>query len=99
MLATAMLPQLRSAGDRAGTRKPSFPRVPAGAGTGEPSPQLDDLLRRYRQTLRTLAETRARADRAERRLRSRLTELTWPAALSGIVGGFVAIVGLRLAGL
>lgn len=46
-----------------------------------------------------LTEAVARAERAERRLRSRLAELTWPAALCGIVGGFLAIVGLRLAGM
>ena len=98
MLATAMLPELRNAADRSGTRKLPFPRAPLGAGVREPSPQFDELQRRYRLTLRNLAETRARAERAERRLRSRLTALTWPAALSGIIGGFIAIVGLRLAG-
>ena len=59
----------------------------------------DELQRCYLATLRTLAETRARADRAERRLRSRLAELAWPAALSGLVGGAGMVLGLRLAGL
>jgi hypothetical protein len=45
------------------------------------------------------AEAEARADRAERRLRSRLVALTWPAALGGIAGGFVGIFALRIAGL
>jgi hypothetical protein len=53
----------------------------------------------HRDTLQALADARKRAERAERRLRSRLLELTWPAALAGIAGGFAAIVGLRLAGL
>ena len=48
---------------------------------------------------RGLAEAIARAERAEERLRSRLAELVWPAALCGIIGGFLAIVGLRLAGM
>jgi hypothetical protein len=56
-------------------------------------------VRRYRRTLQALAQTRVRAEQAERRLRSRLVELTWPAALSGLVGRFATIVGLRLAGL
>ena len=59
----------------------------------------DELQRCYRTTLRSLAEARARADRAERRLRSRLAELTWPAALAGLAGGTVTVLALRLAGL
>jgi hypothetical protein len=63
-------------------------------------PKLDDEPRhRHRLTSQTLADAQERAERAERRLRSRLVELTWPAALAGIAGGFAAIVGLRLAGL
>lgn len=58
----------------------------------------DELQRCYHATLETLIETRARADRAERRLRSRLTQLTWPAALSGLAGGFAMVLVLRLAG-
>ena len=58
----------------------------------------DELQRCYVATLQTLADTRARADRAERRLRSRLAELTWPAALSGLAGGSAMVLGLRLAG-
>lgn len=97
MLATNIQPLHRTA-ELARSRKAPLPRGPAWAA-GQPSPQLDELQRRYRQTLQLLAETRDHAERAEHRLRSRLVELTWPAALSGIVGGFVAIVGLRLAGL
>jgi hypothetical protein len=58
----------------------------------------DDLQRRHRAALCALAETRARAERAERRLRCRLAELTWPAALSGLAGGIAVILGMRLAG-
>jgi hypothetical protein len=54
---------------------------------------------RHLLTSQALADAQKRAERAERRLRSRLVELAWPAALAGIVGGFAAIVGLRLAGL
>ena len=60
----------------------SLPRV-RSACPGRASPRLvrvdDELQRCYLATLQTLAETRARADRAERRLRSRLAQLTWPA--------------------
>jgi hypothetical protein len=63
-------------------------------------PKLDDEPRpRHRLTAQTLADAQERAERAERRLRSRLLELTWPAALAGIASGFAAIFGLRLAGL
>ena len=58
----------------------------------------DELQRCYVSTLQTLADTRARAERAERRLRSRLAQLTWPAALSGLAGGSAIVLGLRLAG-
>jgi hypothetical protein len=58
----------------------------------------DELQRCYVSTLQTLADTRARAERAERRLRSRLAQLTWPAALSGLAGGASMVLGLRLAG-
>ena len=64
---------------------------PRYAGPGRrPSRPLrtdDELQRCYVTTLQTLAETRARAERAERRLRSRLAQLTWPAVLSGLAGG------------
>jgi hypothetical protein len=59
----------------------------------------DELQRCYRATLHTLALTRARADRAERRLRSRLAELTWPTVLAGLAGGAATVLALRLAGL
>ena len=63
-------------------------------------PKLDDEPRHWhRRTPQALSDAQERAERAERRLRSRLVELTWPAALAGIAGGFAAIVGLRLAGL
>jgi hypothetical protein len=63
-------------------------------------PKLDnEPQHRYRHALPVLTDAQERAERAERRLRSRLIELTWPAALAGIAGGFGAIVGLRLAGL
>jgi hypothetical protein len=62
-------------------------------------PKLDDEPQhRYRLTF-ALADARERAERAERRLRSRLVELAWSATLAGIVGGFAAIICLRLAGL
>jgi hypothetical protein len=47
---------------------------------------------------RALVLATERAERAERRLRARLVELTWPATLGAIVGGFAAVVLLRLAG-
>ena len=59
----------------------------------------DELQLCYVRTLQTLADTRARAERAERRLRSRLAQLTWPAVLSGLAGGSAMVLGLRLAGL
>ena len=72
----------------------------AGPAASVPPARTDDELQRcYVPTLQTLAETRARAERAERRLRSRLAELTWPAALCGLAGGSAMVLGLRLAGL
>ena len=73
-----------------------------GVRTSRQAPRLvrtdDELQRCYVSTLQTLADTRARAERAERRLRSRLAQLTWPAALSGLAGGSAIVLGLRLAG-
>lgn len=60
---------------------------------------LEALRQRHHRTLRMLAEVTERAERAERRLRHRLLELTWPAALGGIAGGFAAVLLLRLWGL
>ena len=60
--------------------------------------ELDDLRHHHRRALEALAQATERAERAERRLRSRLVELTWPAALGGIAGGFAAAIMLRLAG-
>jgi hypothetical protein len=61
--------------------------------------ELDLLRHRYREALHALAAAEERARRAERLLRSRLLELTWPATLSALAGGFAAVVLLRLAGL
>jgi hypothetical protein len=47
---------------------------------------------------RALALATELAERAERRLRARIIELTWPATLGAIAGGFAAVVLLRLAG-
>lgn len=55
----------------------------------------DDVQAHYR---RALQDAVARAERAERLLRARLVDLTWPSVLGSMAGGFVAIVGLRLAG-
>jgi hypothetical protein len=54
-------------------------------------PEIDELRR-------ALALATERAERAERRLRARIIELTWPATLGAIAGGFAAVVFLRLAG-
>ena len=75
----------------------SLPRT-RSAGPKRPVRTEDELQRCYVSTLKTLAETRARAERAERRLRSRLAQLTWPAALSALAGGSAMVLGLRLAG-
>jgi hypothetical protein len=61
--------------------------------------ELELLRLRYRDVLRSLSAAEDRARRAERRLRSRLLELSWPAGLAGLAGGFAAVVLLRLAGL
>jgi hypothetical protein len=61
--------------------------------------ELDLLRLRYRDALHALAAAEARARRTERLLRSRLLELTWPAALSALAGGFAGVVLLRIAGL
>ena len=45
-----------------------------------------------------LALATKRAERVERRLRARIIELTWPATLGAIAGGFAAVLFLRLAG-
>jgi hypothetical protein len=47
----------------------------------------------------TLRRALARAEQAERRLRSRLLSRAWPATLGGLAGGFAAVVALRLVGL
>jgi hypothetical protein len=61
--------------------------------------ELERLREAHDRALRAAAAAEARARAAERRLRSRLVALTWPATLGGIAGGFAAVVGLRLAGL
>lgn len=58
-----------------------------------------DLRLRHHAALVALAETRARCDRAERRLRHDLTELAWPAVLAFLAGGTLMVLTLRLAGL
>jgi hypothetical protein len=58
----------------------------------------DDLRRCYLAALDALARTRDRAERAERRLRSRAAELAWPAVLGGLAGGVATVLALRLAG-
>src|SRR4051812_50087481 len=63
------------------------------ATTVHPKPRRDsraelELLRlRYRDVLQALAAAEDRARCAERRLRSRLLELTWPAGVGGPAGG------------
>jgi hypothetical protein len=64
-----------------------------------PRSELDRLREAHGRAVRALAAAERRAQAAERRLRSRLVALTWPATLGGIAGGFAAVVGLRLAGL
>lgn len=59
----------------------------------------EEWQRYYRQAATALDDARVRAERAEQRLRSRLAELAWPAALGGIVAGFAAVFALRVAGL
>ena len=59
----------------------------------------EEWQRRYRHAAAALGDARARAERAERRLRSRLAELAWPAALGGIAAGFAAVLTIRLVGL
>lgn len=77
----------------------SFVPVPRPGAGVEPQARLDELRARYRQALHALAVVGERADRAERRLRSRLLERGWVAALGGFAGGFATMVALRLAGL
>jgi hypothetical protein len=68
----------------------------AWAGAAEPGPS--ELQYRYQHAVAAWVAAVDRAERAERRLRSRLVELTWPAALSALLGGVGAIVALRVAG-
>jgi hypothetical protein len=61
--------------------------------------QLVDATIANDELVRHVIAAEERAEKAERRLQSRLIELTWPATLGGIVGG-VALVGLlKVAGL
>jgi hypothetical protein len=57
------------------------------------------LQRYHGGVLQVLAKAEEHAVWAERRLRSRLIELTWPATLGAFTGGFAAVVALRLAGM
>lgn len=99
MLATATLPlrprdrgpALRLVTEDASGSGPDRPRdgaIPA-RDAGRPRRLVDAAL---------LARAEARAIRAERRLRSRLVELTWPAATAGFAGGFAAVAAVRWAG-
>ena len=102
MHATAMPRPRSSVGERFSVRQApgaDLERV-AREGAGGPSLKLDDERRRqHLHALQALVDARGRAEQAEQRLRSRLIELAWPAALAAIAGGFAAIVGLRVAGL
>ncbi|MGE3290381.1 MAG: hypothetical protein AB7I59_07300 [Geminicoccaceae bacterium] len=57
-----------------------------------------DLHAQHRAALEALAETRARCEWAERRLRHGLAELAWPAVLAFLAGGTLMVLTLRLAG-
>ena len=63
-----------------------------------PSRHDRDLVARHHAALRALAQTRARCERAERRLRRDLAELAWPAMLAFLAGGTLMVLTLRLAG-
>jgi hypothetical protein len=101
MNATATLPRLWSPAEHQ-----TAEMVPYLHGRDTAEEQVAELwiegipLRRcHGGVLRVLAKAEERAAWAERRLRSRLIELTWPATLSAFTGGFVAVVALRLAGM
>jgi hypothetical protein len=96
MRATATLP-LRPRGPAV--------RLVAGEAPGcdlgrpaEPGPGAGGRVQRL-VTAERLAQAERRAARAERRLRSRLLELTWPATAAGFAGGFAAVMAVRWAGL
>jgi hypothetical protein len=57
-----------------------------------------DLQAQHRAALQALAETRARCEQAEHRLRRELAELAWPAVLAFLAGGTLTVLTLRLAG-
>lgn len=69
------------------------------AGDRRPAAEVSDAHGLHLRYLQALAEALARAERAEQLLHHRLIERAWPTALSGLVGGFLTIVGLRMAGL
>ena len=87
------------AAERGCPRRTGMPlRFARNTGPARVRPE-EEWQRHYRHAAAALGEARDRAERAERRLRSRLAELAWPAALGGIVAGFLAVFALRLAGL
>lgn len=63
-----------------------------------PSRHDPDLRARHRAALLALAETRARCEQAERRLRHEVAEFAWPAVLAFLAGGTLTVLTLRLAG-
>lgn len=93
MQATALFSPTRDGFAR--SRHPSADRCRPTRATAQLGGMAEDM---HAHCGRALREAVDRAERAERLLRARLIDLTWPAALSSLVGGFVAIVGLRLAG-
>ena len=72
--------------------------MPSSIALPEPSRHDHDLRVRHRAALRALAETRARCERAERRLRREVAEFAWPAVLAFLAGGTLMVLTLRLAG-
>jgi hypothetical protein len=57
-----------------------------------------DLRSQHRAAVQALADTRARCERAERRLHRDMAELAWPAVLAFLAGGMLMVLTLRLAG-
>ncbi len=82
---------------RATATFPSRPRGPAMRLVPDQEMPAHDPGRPSTADLLALAARRAAL--AERRLRSRLLELTWPATAAALAGGFAAVVAIRWAGL
>jgi hypothetical protein len=55
----------------------------------------DSLLDQYAMIARQLREEIGRRERAEWWLRARLIELTWPACLCSLAGGFAAVFVIK----